>query len=353
MTEKTKQVVQVVKRFGLCGGMEEYVFRLSKELKAAGQNILVLCEEKVSCPVDNEIEVIELGFSCRKPRWLSHLLFSRKVKIWLQQNALPNRLVHSHERLNSHHLTTIHSTLFNFPSKGFPSVRKFMNDWLEEREITTISANAVVPVSHIIKDQLLSKYPKFTKRVHDPIVPGVDSELGINHSKTKRRVKTIGFLGQEWRRKGLVKVLSMWRELRKSGLEIKLLLGGFDVSDSIGISEAEKDDIKVLGWMSDKLRFYSNIDLLVHPAKREAFGMVIAEALSLEIPVLCSTQCGASIYQKNGALNALDESAPLSDWVKEVQYLLNHSEPSFPSIADWRQNAAQYINLYQNIFSQN
>ena len=54
-----------------------------------------------------------------------------------------------------------------------------------------------------------------------------------------------------------------------------------------------------------------------------------------------------SIYQKNGALNALDESAPLSDWVKEVQYLLNHSEPSFPSIADWRQNAAQYINLYQ------
>ena len=78
MTEPIKQIVQVVKRFGLCGGMEEYVFQLSKELKSAGLNILVLCEQKVSCPEHIQFDVIELGSSMRKPRWLSHILFSQK-----------------------------------------------------------------------------------------------------------------------------------------------------------------------------------------------------------------------------------------------------------------------------------
>ena len=66
MTEPIKQIVQVVKRFGLCGGMEEYVFQLSKELKSAGLNILVLCERKVSCPKHIQFDVIELGSSMRK-----------------------------------------------------------------------------------------------------------------------------------------------------------------------------------------------------------------------------------------------------------------------------------------------
>ena len=82
----------MVKSFGLCGGMEEYVFQLSKELKSAGLNILVLCEEKVSCPKHIELEVLELGSSLRKPRWLSHFSFPDKVKNWVNQNPLRGRI---------------------------------------------------------------------------------------------------------------------------------------------------------------------------------------------------------------------------------------------------------------------
>ena len=81
--------------------------------------------------------------------------------------------------------------------------------------------------------------------------------------------------------------------------------------------------------------------------------MVIAEALFLKIPVICSTQCGASIYQQKGALTVLDESAPISDWVKEVNYLLEQKEPNFPPITNWNAIALQYINLYRNVSSQN
>lgn len=353
MTEKTNQVVQIVKRFGLCGGMEEYVFQLSKELAFAGLNILVLCEKKISCPKHIQFDVIELGSSLRKPRWLSHILFSRKVKNWVNKNPLQGRIIHSHERISCQHITTIHSTLFNFPPRGLPSFRKLMNEWLEKREIISNSVKVVVPVSHIIEDQIKSKYYKFAEKVQNPIVPGIDEDLGMNFLRTKGETKTIGFFGQEWKRKGLPKVLSIWRELRASGLNIKLFLAGFDRNEEVGICENEKSDIQLLGWISDKLKFYSNVDLLIHPAKREAFGMVIAEALSLKIPVICSTQCGASIYQKEGALTALDENAPISDWVKEVNYLLEQKEPNFPQITNWRSIASQYINIYRNVSTRN
>ena len=353
MTEPIKQIVQVVKRFGPCGGMEEYVFQLSKELVSAGLNVLVLCEKKVSCPKHIEFDVIELGSSIRKPRWLSHLIFSHKVRHWIDNTPLSGRIIHSHERISCQHVTTIHSTLFNFPPRGLPSFRKFINEWLESNEITKSTVKAVVPVSRIIKDQIKLKYYKFAEKVQNPIVPGIDEELGLNPSRTEREIITIGFLGQEWRRKGLPKVLNIWRELRASGLKMKLILAGFDKNEDIGISENEKDDIQLLGWISDKLKFYSKVDLLIHPAKREAFGMVIAEALSLKIPVICSTQCGASVYEQKGALTVLDESAPISDWVKEVNSILEQKEPNFPQITNWRSIASQYINLYRNISSRN
>ena len=72
------KVIKVVKRFGLCGGMEEYVFRLTEELSKIGVKVKVLCEIQLTS-TDHEITVIELGKSIEKPRWLSHIQFSNKV----------------------------------------------------------------------------------------------------------------------------------------------------------------------------------------------------------------------------------------------------------------------------------
>ena len=240
MNKPIKQIVQVVKRFGLCGGMEEYVYQLSKELKSAGQNILILCEEKVSCPNDLELEVVELEVSCKKPRWLSHLLFSKKVKNWIDRNPLEARIIHSHERISCHHVTTIHSTLFNFPPKGFPSFRKYMNNWLERREITRTYTQEVIPVSYVIRDQVTSKFPAVIAKLSDPINPGVKEIKLSPKIKESSGVKTIGFFGNEWKRKGLSKVISIWRVLNKSDNKCSLILAGFDVNTDIGLSTEEK-----------------------------------------------------------------------------------------------------------------
>ena len=75
------KVVQVVKRFGLCGGMEEYVYRLTNALSTQGVKVTVVCEKKVNEPNDNDVQIFELEKSLQKPRWMSHMIFAKKVKV--------------------------------------------------------------------------------------------------------------------------------------------------------------------------------------------------------------------------------------------------------------------------------
>lgn len=350
MTEPIQQIVQVVKRFGLCGGMEEYVLQLSKELVSAGLNILILCEEKVSCPNHLYLEIVELGTSIRKPRWLSHLLFSYKVKHWIDNNPLTGRIIHSHERISCQHVTTIHSTLFNFPPRGLPSFRKLMNECLEKREIIGSSTQAIVPVSSIIKGQISEKFINAIHQLSHPVNPGVDQIELSSKDRHNRRVKTIGFIGNEWKRKGLEKVISIWRMLKKTNHEYSLILAGFDPSANIGLSTEEKKEVKLLGWIEDKAEFYSQIDILIHPAKREAYGMVIPEALSLGIPVLCSKECGAAETITEGQGVSLMHNEPDHIWADLVTKLLaNEPKSDARYKRPWSKVAKEYMEIYREI----
>lgn len=102
------QVVQVVKKFGLVGGMEEYAYRLSIELSQLGIEIVVLCEKSFS-KNSTKAKVIELGENS-KPNWFAHYKFSQGVNKWLAQHPCNKRIIHSHERQSLHHVTTFHTT---------------------------------------------------------------------------------------------------------------------------------------------------------------------------------------------------------------------------------------------------
>jgi hypothetical protein len=54
-------VLIVVKRFGLCGGMEEYVYRLTHEIVRKNVNITILCEKSTATQKDQRLKLIELG----------------------------------------------------------------------------------------------------------------------------------------------------------------------------------------------------------------------------------------------------------------------------------------------------
>ena len=349
MANRETKIIQVVKRFGLCGGMEEYVFRLSQNLTDIGCNVLVLCEEKVNMPKSCEIEVIQLGISTRKPRWFSHFQFSQKVKQWLFDEAPENYLLHSHERISGHHITTIHSTLFNFPRKlVLPSIRKYFNEILERREMLRKSVVCIVPVSEVIGEQIKKKFPETTLKLAKPVNPGIN-QIDLQGPKVVNDLIRIGFMGEEWKRKGLPKVIEIWRTLMKLGKNCQLVLAGFPPKEKIGLTPAEKESTLILGWLTDKSKFFSEIDVLLHPAKREAYGMVIAESASLGIPFLCSHECGASTLTNRGFGKVVPESASAKTWAEQLISLISLRSTGECFKRPWSHVAKEYADLYERI----
>lgn len=124
------------------------------------------------------------------------------------------------------------------------------------------------------------------------IVPnGVEvNELRPRHAGRLRRVL---FLGRIHPKKGIAYLLRAWAHLEKQHTDWELVIAGFDeggheadmkrLADELGLMRVSFPG-PVFG--EDKLRLYRESDLFVLPTHAENFGLVIAEALAQEVPVI-------------------------------------------------------------------
>ena len=346
------QVVQIVKRYGQVGGMEEYVFQLSSELSKLGYKLLVLCE-KSFITNSSAVQVVELGKSSRC-RWISHYKFSQKVSKWLAENPSKMRIVHSHERQCCHHVTTFHTTPFG-NGRGrffrFLSLRNYFYEELERRELMGRQVMAIVPVSNKLGDMISSKHIAVKKNLLDAIHPGVAAPI-INPKvrNVPEDGGTIGFVGKEWERKGLPKVVQIWRDLKKFKPNLKLKVAG-PLSEEVNhLFSSNEKNYELLGYVDDKPKYFESIDVLVHPAKLEAFGMVITEALSFGVPVLCSSECGAAEVIKEHAGQVLPEKSTLTEWVNSTNSILVNKN-YFTYSRSWLSCAKDYEKIYLKLTS--
>ena len=105
--------------------------------------------------------------------------------------------------------------------------------------------------------------------------------------------------------------------------------------------------------MSRKEDFYEKIDILLHPAQREAYGMVIAEALSVGIPIVCSSECGVSFHAPQDSLGILPFDSPSDLWARLLLEMLGKSQnnqlPLF--CRPWQNVALDYLKVYQSVKS--
>ena len=344
------QVVQIVKRFGPVGGMEEYVFQLSIELSKLGIEVIVLCE-KSFFEDSSDIKVVELGETI-KPRWFSHYQFSKKVTWWLAENPNEERIVHSHERQSSHHITTFHTTPFchgRGPLFQFLSLRNFFYEKLERRELKGRDLQVIVPVSNRLGEMMLAKHHGIKEKLSDAIYPAV-SITNENHPRNLVPPDggTIGFIGKEWKRKGLAKVVQIWRDLKKVRPSLRLEVAG-PFSEKVNhLFTSDEEGYELLGYIDNKADFFKSIDLLVHPAKLEAFGMVITEALSFGVSVLCSSECGAAEVVCANAGSVLPENYHFKEWSTSANSLLTCPN-QFTYSRSWNSCAEEYRKVYKTI----
>lgn len=340
------KVLQVVRDFGPVGGMERYVWELCQHLPELGVDTEILCDINHSKALPS-ITVHELGGRRFKPRWLSALDFSRRAAQWWSRYPHPIQLVHSHDAIGFHHITTFHAPPFaSIRHQAIwkqLSPRVLANLWIEKRQLFAPSVQAVVPNSELIASRLLSLYPGLKPRLVNPIIPGVDP-VPERTPKTQTKPKRIGFVGKEWRRKGLDIAVGIVREMLKVVRDIEFVVIGPHPNEVIGLFDGFEGQYQLMGAV-DARDHYQHFDLLLHPARMEPFGMVITEALSAGVPVIASDQCGAAAILD--AEYVLSVQAAPGIWAHRCLQAIGRPIPKFRR--SWKDMAQEYVELYRRL----
>lgn len=332
--------------------MERYVWELTRELTKLGYQVTVVCER---CYAEHPpgIEVHELGEIAPRPRWLALLRFGKRVERWLADHPHPGWLVHSHERLSMHRVTTFHgppfATVRDRPWWRKLSLRVAMQFYLERRELTV--AQRIVPNSQFIRQQLAHYYPELAHKLTGPVVPGVTATQVREPRGVPADGGVIGFVGREWQRKGLPLAVGIVACMRRTRPHLQLWVAGPEEKDVQHLFAGWPDGYRLLGWSENAP--YEKFDVLLHPAKAEPYGMVISEAMAACVPVVVSDVCGAAaqITPDAGAVLSLD--APLEAWVGAVEEQLRRSEPVPQFVRGWDEVAREYETIYREIFQAN
>jgi len=132
-------------------------------------------------------------------------------------------------------------------------------------------------------------------------------------------------------------------DLRSS---VTLLVAGDDKHRNryLRLAEMLKLDVRFPGGVDTLEDVYLAADLMIHPARNEAAGMVLTEALCSNLPVLTSELCGYAEYiTASGGGVVLPEPFKLEHWSLALQKLLKEPE----HLQQCRKNIA---GLYKNDF---
>jgi len=351
---KTIEIVQICRRFGPVGGMERYVWELCRELAAMGHQVHVLCEANRCTEVLKGVHIHELGIVRPRPRWLAHMRFSHRVHTWLEQYRTPKMIIHSHERTQDHHITTFHGPPFaqvkERPLWKRISLRISINLWLEQKELCAPQVQMIVPNSKRTRQQLEIYYPTVHNKLSEAIVPGVGDIAKRMPRDIPAQGGVIGFIGKEWKRKGLTMAINILSELATVRPHLHFLVAGCDKKEAAQLFKHCPFQYTLLGRVEPR-NFYQQLDILLHPAQNEPFGMVITEAMTAGVPVIISDACGAAseVTAQLGYVLSLDESH--ATWVSVIELSLQqgaHQHVYYQR--KWHDFALMYNRLYQSIY---
>jgi UDP-glucose:(heptosyl)LPS alpha-1,3-glucosyltransferase len=350
-----QHIIQIVRNWGPVGGMESYVWHLSHALAQNNYRVTIVCEKSHAMTVASNMEVIETGLLPPKPRWILYWRFANKVEAVVQSILSRSQcIVHSHERCISHDLTTFHSMPFaGIKDKSIwrrLSIRVWAYLRMEARELGAPPNPAVciVPVSAVIAKAISQHYPSVVNQITAPISPGVMAMPTRLQRIVPEDGGTIGFIGKEWSRKGFALFLEIAKQLHMQRPNLRVLVLGPEEAEVAHLCQDYPVEIEFLGWQPSA-QFFQELDLLIHPALSEAYGMAIAEAMACKVPVLVSDACGAAVdvSAKHGTVLSLHDS--IIQWAQAGDALLRNTQSMTGYLRPWAQVAAEYETQYQRI----
>jgi UDP-glucose:(heptosyl)LPS alpha-1,3-glucosyltransferase len=347
------KILYIVRTFGSAGGMERYVFENAREIASRGHNVSVLCRTADEALTESlGIEVVVLQPQPSKRGWQDRTFFRHAVTDCLRRK-LPARnfdVIHSHENTLEQNVSTEHGPctkvgLSRKPWKllDYSAVRNLL---LERAKLFSQALQALVSCSYSVQTNVTKAYPHLRGKILDVIPPAFGYLAVPKHAVSEGR--TVGFIGSDWRRKGLVKAVEIFRVLKARDPRWLMLIGGVEANAlPPRFMKSLPDGAKLAGRVETH-DFFRRIDLLLHPAFEEPFGMVIGEALSTGVPAVISDQCGCLDHLEATGLRVLDLRKPAHHWALQCEEVV--SLPArLARVRSWSDVADDHEGLYARV----
>lgn len=315
------KIVQTPVRFyPFIGGVENYVYYLSKELVRRGHQIEVICaNEPQSINIDNieGIKVKRLSYLGR----IANTNITPQLPLILSQEDYD--IIHTH--IPTPWSADWSAVLSKIKNK--PLVITYHNDIIGEGIVDYIARfyNSTF-LKLLLKraDKIIITQPSYLKSSNylrdyqdkiEVIPNGVDVDK-FQPRKTFNDDYTIFFLSllDEFHRyKGLDYLLKSLQIVKKEIPNFKLVVGGkgvlVDYYKKMAVSMGLIDNVEFTGFISDDeiVGYYNQANVFVLPSTsslQEGFGIVALEALACQIPVITTDIVGVAedLVAVNGGL---------------------------------------------------
>jgi len=273
------------------GGMESYLFDLIEGFHDAEIDIFTLKIDNKT-PKNNNCNLIQNSFFLL-PKLLKRFLFNRHVGSKFTPSNYDLSI--SLSRTSPQHITVCGGTHKGFLKhfKHRLSLKDRLEIYHEKRSYT--EAKQIIAHSHMLADEIIELYGIDSKKVH-LIYPPINtqvfrSELKKDSVELKKKWNldpkktTILFPSTGHERKGWSELSKAMRLLQEDD-SIELVVAGNSV-------KAGSPNIRSLGFVHNMAELYAAVDYTILPAHYEPFGLVVAESLQCQTPVILSKFVGA------------------------------------------------------------
>ena len=322
-SKKRLKIAILIRGFVTTGGAEKYAVELTRRL-AREHDVHVFAQEW-SFNGKEKITFHKIPKFFTKPSYLNQLVFSFFTRRLVDSSF---DIVHSHERVTSFDVLTVHCPCFRSSITGEKSAwkrgllrlsitlspRKSAYLWLEKRQFSFHKDRLLIAVSENVMRDVQANYP-LPDRYLGIAYPGVDLNLTekIRDENTCRSVRSrlgikeqdfvVLFVGTEFKRKGLDALIRGFAAIPPFGTKL-VIAGGGEKGNYARLAKSLKveDHVIFLGLVENIEEIYEIADAYILPTLSDPAGMAPLEAMAFGVATImsCSHYAGIAEHIRNG-----------------------------------------------------
>lgn len=322
MTVKKRGMLNIMES-SVWGGMEQYVYDMSEELKRQGIAPFVLTDIWKPEFISKYSEVATVfSFKIRKNKGFYSI---HKMAALIRQHNIDTILCHTGKYIFLAILLkkmTGAKVVF-FKHNVLPAKTDIYHRWIQNQVDAFVCVSKCVYDAQVVKGKEY-KYHLIYNGINTNRFPNIEVEK-------KKDVFVVGYAGRIGLDKGIIELLDAIKYLHELGKSIELYMCGKISGNSDDIIHTHIRDnhmesyVNFLGFQNDMNYFYKSIHCLVVPSKiKEAFGLVICESMYCKTPVITSNSGAQEEIITNGENGIIIDTVDYKHIVDSITYLMDN-----------------------------